>query len=139
MMFDFVNDYRKRKSCYLLILQSRFVFCIMFYFVKTPWILKKFYAGCTWSMPRDKKIIYLTFDDGPHPVASPVILDELKKYNAKATFFCIGKNVVEQPDMYRRILMEGHRVGNHTYHHVNGWKTPDKAYFEDIRQAAAHI
>jgi peptidoglycan/xylan/chitin deacetylase (PgdA/CDA1 family) len=111
----------------------------MFYFIKTPWILKKYYAGCTWNMPRDKKIIYLTFDDGPHPVATPFILDALKKFNAKGTFFCIGKNVVEQHDLYRRMLMEGHRVGNHTQHHVNGWKTPDKKYFEDIRQAATYI
>lgn len=90
-------------------------------------------------MPRDKKIIYLTFDDGPHPVATPFILDELKKYNAKATFFCIGKNVAEQHDLYRRILMEGHRVGNHTHRHLNGWKTPDQIYFEDIHRAAGYI
>ncbi len=111
----------------------------MFYFIKTPWILKKFYSGCTWNMERDKKIIYLTFDDGPHPLATPFILDELKKYNAKGTFFCIGKNVVEQHDLYRRILTEGHRVGNHTHTHVNGWKTPDRLYIEDIHKAASYI
>jgi len=90
-------------------------------------------------MERDKKIIYLTFDDGPHPIATPFILDELKKYNAKATFFCIGKNVVEEHDLYRRILMEGHRVGNHSHTHVNGWKTADRAYIEDIQHAASYI
>jgi len=111
----------------------------MFYRVKTPWFLKKFYRGCTWNMANDKKTIYLSFDDGPHPVATPFILDELKKYNAKGTFFCIGKNVVGHHDIYRRILADGHRVGNHTHHHLNGWKTPDKKYFEDIRQAALYI
>jgi len=111
----------------------------MFYFIKTPWVLKKFYGGCIWNMPNDKKIIYLTFDDGPHPVATPFILEELKKYNAKGTFFCIGKNVIEQHDLYKRILTEGHRVGNHTHHHLNGWKTPDKTYFDDILQAASYI
>ena len=69
------------------------------YFVKTPWLLKKIYPGCIWDIPAREKILYLTFDDGPHPVATPFVLDELKKYNAKATFFCIGKNV----DDYIRI------------------------------------
>ena len=90
-------------------------------------------------MPRDQKIIYLTFDDGPHPVATPFILDALKKYNAQATFFCIGKNVIEHHDLYRRIISEGHRVGNHTHRHVNGCKTPDAVYFEDIQKAAGYI
>jgi peptidoglycan/xylan/chitin deacetylase (PgdA/CDA1 family) len=111
----------------------------MFYFVKTPWLLRKWYAGCVWSMPADEKIIYLTFDDGPHPVATPFVLDELKKYQAKATFFCIGKNVIEQPQLYRRILEEGHRTGNHTHNHLNGWKAADKNYFQNIQEAAAYI
>jgi peptidoglycan/xylan/chitin deacetylase (PgdA/CDA1 family) len=118
---------------------AHFVSCVMFYFIKTPWFLKKFYAGCTWNMPRDQKIIYLSFDDGPHAVATPFILEQLKKYNATGTFFCIGKNVVEEPALYRRIITEGHRVGNHTHHHMNGWKTADKKYFEDIREAATYI
>ena len=111
----------------------------MFYFVKTPWLLKKYYSKCIWQIDTDQKIIFLSFDDGPHPLATPFILDELKKYNALATFFCIGKNVIEQPDLYRRILEEGHRVGNHTYHHVNGWKVSDENYFRDIVQASAYI
>jgi peptidoglycan/xylan/chitin deacetylase (PgdA/CDA1 family) len=111
----------------------------MFYFVKTPWLLQKWYSGCVWNIPTEENIIYLTFDDGPHPTATPFILDELKKYRAKATFFCIGKNVIEQPQLYRRILDEEHRVGNHTYNHLNGWKTADKDYFQNIQQAAAYI
>jgi len=111
----------------------------MFYFVKTPWLLKKCYPSCIWNMSLKEKKIYLTFDDGPHPVATPFVLDELKKYKAKATFFCIGKNVVEHPDIYKQILFEGHRVGNHTHNHLNGWKAKDKDYFENIREAKKYI
>jgi len=84
---------------------------------------KWLYPGYLWSMPRQQKKIYLSFDDGPHPVATEFVLDELKKYNAKATFFCIGKNVAAHPGTYKRILSEGHATGNHTHDHVNGWKT----------------
>ena len=111
----------------------------MFYFVKTPWLLKKFYPSCIWEIHTQKKIIYLTFDDGPHPIATPFVLHELNKYNAKATFFCIGKNVAEHPDIYKKILNEGHRVGNHTHNHLNGWKTSDSEYLSNIEQAAKYI
>jgi peptidoglycan/xylan/chitin deacetylase (PgdA/CDA1 family) len=111
----------------------------MFYFVKTPWLLKKYYPGCIWNIPGDGKKIYLSFDDGPHPVATPFVLDELKKYNAKATFFCIGKNVAQHNDIYKRILDEGHRTGNHTNNHLNGWKVTDDEYFKNIREAAKYI
>ena len=87
----------------------------------------------------DEKILYLSFDDGPHPVATPLVLDLLKQYGARATFFCIGKNVQEHPQIYRRILSEGHRVGNHTHNHLNGWKVSDEAYIENIRLAARYI
>ena len=111
----------------------------MFYFVKTPWLLKKIYPRSVWNIPTKEKILYLTFDDGPHPAATPFILEELEKYNAKATFFCIGKNVKEQPQLYRKILDGDHRVGNHTHNHLNGWKTPDKEYFGNIIQASKYI
>lgn len=113
----------------------------MFYLVKTPWWLKKWYPDLIWDIPHpaDERVLYLTFDDGPHPRATPFVLDTLRTYGAKATFFCIGKNVQEHPHLYKRILEEGHRVGNHTQHHVNGWKTRDKAYLEDVRQAATYI
>lgn len=111
----------------------------MFYLVKTPWWLKRFYSTLVWHIPVKEKVLYLSFDDGPHPVATPFVLDELKKYGAKATFFCIGKNVQEYPQLYKRILSEGHRVGNHTQNHLNGWKVTDKEYLENIRQAARYI
>lgn len=97
--------------------------------------------GLTWDIPSssDEKVLYLTFDDGPHPRATPYVLDVLRAHGAKATFFCIGKNVQEHPQIYKRILGEGHRTGNHTQHHVNGWKARDKAYLEDVSQAAGYI
>lgn len=109
----------------------------MFYFTKTPFWLKMLYPTCLWNYKPDgtQKKIYLSFDDGPHDTATPFVLDELKKYNARATFFCIGKNVLAEPLIYKRILMEGHRVGNHTQNHLNGWKTDNKIYLENIENA----
>ena len=120
---------------------SPYLTLLMLYLVKTPWWLKKWYGGLVWDIPAtgDDKVLYLTFDDGPHPVATPFVLDILARYGAKGTFFCIGKNVQEHPQIYRRILEEGHRVGNHTQHHLNGWKTSDAAYLNDIRQASHYI
>ncbi|MBS1577080.1 MAG: polysaccharide deacetylase family protein [Bacteroidetes bacterium] len=109
------------------------------YFVKTPWWLKKIYSSYVWSINTKKKILYFTFDDGPHPEATPFVLDELKKYKALATFFCIGKNVIEHPMIYKRILDEGHTVGNHTQNHLNGWKADNDQYMKDIAEAAQYI
>ena len=112
----------------------------MFYTIKTPWLLKRImYPSLIWDKPAEEKILYLTFDDGPHVNATPFVLDQLKQYNAKATFFCIGKNVVQHPAIYRRILDEGHKAGNHTFSHLNGWKTNDKTYFKNIFEAAKYI
>lgn len=107
----------------------------MFYLVKTPWLLKKTYPECVWEIKTKEKVLYITFDDGPHEVATPFVLEELKKYNAKATFFCIGKNVEEHFEIYKKIIDEGHSVGNHTYDHLNGWKTKDEKYLDDIFKA----
>ena len=111
----------------------------MFYFVKTPGWLKRIYDSYIWSIPVNDKILYLTFDDGPHPEATPFVLKELKKHNALATFFCIGKNVVSYPGIYKQIKNEGHSVGNHTYNHLNGWKTSNDDYLKDIALASHEI
>ena len=111
----------------------------MFYFKKIPWLVKKAYPECTWNIPTEEKILYLTFDDGPHPEATPFVLEELKKHEAKATFFCVGKNVKEHFSVYQQMIAEGHRPGNHTYNHLNGWKTEDKRYIEDVEEAAKII
>lgn len=109
------------------------------YFIKTPKWLKILYRSYIWNIPTDEKALYLTFDDGPHAVATNFVLDELKKYNAKATFFCIGKNVVAEKATYQRILEEGNTVGNHTHNHLNGWKTKDREYIANILEAAQFI
>jgi peptidoglycan-N-acetylglucosamine deacetylase len=109
------------------------------YFIKTPWVVKKLFSSYTWDMPADENNLYLSFDDGPHPEITAWVLDELKKYNATGTFFCIGKNVALYPEVYNRILAEGHVVGNHTYDHLNGWKTKTNAYVENVQQAALKI
>lgn len=98
-----------------------------------------FYPALTWRIKTTEKKIYLTFDDGPHETATPFVLDLLKEYNAKATFFCIGQNVVDHPDIYARIIAEGHSVGNHTMNHINGWKVSDDIYMDEIKQASQYI
>ncbi len=83
--------------------------------------------------------VYLTFDDGPHPTATSYILDQLAKYDAKATFFCIGKNVQAHQQQYNKIIAAGHAVGNHTHNHMNGWHTKTAIYLKNILQASQHI
>jgi len=109
------------------------------YLVKTPFWLRAFYPSCTWKIPGTEKVIYLSFDDGPHAEATPFVLAELKKFNAKASFFCIGKNVAAHQNLYAQIIQEGHTVGNHTYDHVNGWKTDTAHYIQNIEQAGKYI
>ena len=112
----------------------------MLFAKNAPWYIKAVMpSSLIWSLPNADNHVYLTFDDGPHPLATPFVLDCLKQYNAKATFFCIGKNVVEQPAIYQRILAEGHAVGNHTMNHLNGFKTPAEDYIQNIELAQSHI
>jgi len=102
------------------------------YFVKTPKFVKWIFPKRIWAFSRLEKGVHLTFDDGPIPEVTPWILDLLKEYNAKATFFCIGENVAKHPEIFKRILAEGHSVGNHTFNHLNGWKTKTSEYIENI-------
>lgn len=110
-----------------------------FYIVTAPWWMRTLFPGCTWDIKTDEKIIYLTFDDGPHPVITPFVLNELKQYDAKATFFCIGDNVRKFPDTYNMVIKEGHSVGNHTMHHLNGWNCTNGQYLNDINEAKTVI
>ena len=105
------------------------------YFVKTPWYLKSVYPSLVWDMPKSRAL-YLTFDDGPVPGVTDLVLDILAQYHAKATFFCIGDNIQKHPDLFARIISEGHAVGNHTFHHVNGWRTEVPAYIHEVRLCA---
>jgi len=111
----------------------------MFHFVKKPKWLRRFYGDCIWEMDTSQKTIYLTFDDGPDPSETPFVLDQLKKYNATATFFCIGENVAKHPDLYNAVVDAGHATGNHSYSHLDGWKTGNRKYYHDIAMAQQHI
>ncbi len=122
----------KKKSAFSFLKKDR-------YFIKTPGWLKRLYPHCIWDMEKKEKTLYLSFDDGPHPFVTPFVLDTLKRYDAKATFFCIGENVVKYPEVYRQVLEAGHATGNHTQHHINGWKTEDNSYLADIKEAGKHI
>ena len=135
----FVKDYQGETLQVYNVLPKKTIFNSMFYLKKTPAIFRKIFKDRTWKIDTDENLLYLTFDDGPHPEATPFVLDELKKINAKGTFFCVGKNVKENFSIYQRIIAEGHKVANHTFSHLNGWKTDDKIYLEDIAKAAKII
>ncbi len=88
----------------------------------------------TWEFPASGKKLYLTFDDGPTPGTTPQILEILQRHEAKATFFCVGENVVKHPDIYQMILASGHGVGNHGYNHLKGWETDTATYTENVKK-----
>jgi peptidoglycan/xylan/chitin deacetylase (PgdA/CDA1 family) len=104
------------------------------YLAKTPGIVKPVYKDLVWNISTEKKEVFLTFDDGPTLEITDQTLDILASFKAKATFFCVGKNIAEHPELYARILAEGHQTGNHTNDHVNGWKTTDYTYFKNVLQ-----
>jgi peptidoglycan/xylan/chitin deacetylase (PgdA/CDA1 family) len=102
-----------------------------------PWL----YPTLIWRMPDKDKTVYLTFDDGPHPKATSFVLEQLVAYQAKATFFCVGKNILLYPHLVDRLVQEGHRLGNHTFHHLNGWQAPENDYLHSVelnRQLTHH-
>ncbi|RZL31874.1 MAG: polysaccharide deacetylase family protein, partial [Pedobacter sp.] len=102
------------------------------YLVKTPLLLKWFYSALLWNKSRSEKIVYLTFDDGPIPNVTDFVLNTLKTFNIKATFFCIGDNILKHPEVFARLKNEGHAVGNHTFNHLNGWKTDNETYLHNV-------
>lgn len=106
----------------------------MFYWIKTNVLIKKIFPNYVWDLPNNENKIYLTFDDGPTPEITEWILQELNRYNAKATFFCIGKNIEKYPELFDKLISEGHAIGNHTFNHLNGWKTSTIEYLENSIQ-----
>ncbi|MFY7988459.1 MAG: polysaccharide deacetylase family protein [Flavobacterium sp.] len=101
--------------------------------IKTNRWIKKIFNNLVWDKPNSDKKIYLTFDDGPIPDVTEWVLDVLKSENIKATFFCIGDNIKKYPEFYKRILKEGHQTGNHTFNHLNGWKTETSHYVDNFK------
>lgn len=99
---------------------------------RTPSILPWLYPSLHWRLPTERNELYLTFDDGPIPGPTEFVLDTLKRYALKATFFCIGNNISKYPEIFQRLAGEGHRIGNHTFNHVSGWSIRAADYLEDI-------
>ena len=102
------------------------------YTVRPPIALRWFYPTLTWHRSRAEKRIFLTFDDGPIPDVTPFVINTLKRYGIKATFFCVGENIKKHPDLFDCLTKNGHRIGNHTYNHLNGWNTPDGTYLQNV-------
>jgi peptidoglycan/xylan/chitin deacetylase (PgdA/CDA1 family) len=109
------------------------------YLVKTPRVVQKFFPNYSWRIRTEKKEIYLTFDDGPVPDFTPWVLDTLKKFDAKATFFCVGENIEKYPHIYRQIITDNHSIGNHTFNHLQGWKTSTTKYIKNIIKAESYL
>lgn len=105
--------------------------------VRPPQLLRSFYKGSLWRMEKTQPVIYLTFDDGPIPELTPWVLDVLKQYQVKATFFCVGENISKNPELFERLKEEGHQVGNHTFNHIKGWKVNKSKYLNNIEKCQA--
>ena len=104
------------------------------YLVKTPKFVHRLFPKRVWAFPNSKNSVYLTFDDGPIPIVTPWVIKVLKQYKSKATFFCIGDNVTKHENIFQQIIEEGHSIGNHTYHHLNGWSTKTKDYINNCEK-----
>jgi peptidoglycan-N-acetylglucosamine deacetylase len=104
---------------------------------RTPSLLTSIFPTLLWRMPEHDQSIYLTFDDGPIPGPTEFVLETLKKFQAKATFFCIGENIEKHPFVFNEIVLAGHSIGNHTFNHLKGWSTSSEKYFENVRQCDA--
>jgi peptidoglycan/xylan/chitin deacetylase (PgdA/CDA1 family) len=103
-----------------------------FFLHRSPTWLRWLLSDYTWTVNTLEKEIYLTFDDGPIPEVTEYVMDELERHQAEATFFCIGDNVRKHPDIFRELKRKGHSVGNHTFNHLNGWKTDNATYLDNF-------
>lgn len=108
-------------------------------YFSAPNFIRKLFPALIWSFPDEEKTVFLTFDDGPNPDVTPWVLEKLAEYEAKATFFCLGKNVEQYPDVYQMIIDAGHAVGNHSYSHIKGWGVGVSDYIQDFDLAANFI
>ena len=109
------------------------------HFFTVPSTIQWLIPSCTWRKEGQEKVIYLTFDDGPHPEITAWVINELKKHQIKATFFCVGDNLKKHPETAKQLLTEGHQIGNHTMHHIKGWKHKNVDYLKDIEDCDTEI
>ncbi len=105
----------------------------MLYSVNSRYIKRISHKNIFWNIPTERKEVFLTFDDGPVPETTEFVLEQLDKFNAKATFFCVGDNIRKNTSLFEKIQKQGHGVGNHTFHHLNGWKHSLKSYVDNVR------
>lgn len=110
----------------------------MNFWVKTNPIVKLLFPKYIWDIPNCENKVFLTFDDGPTPEITEWVLEQLKLYNAKATFFCIGQNIEKYPKIFDRLISEGHAIGNHTFNHLKGWNTSNDNYIENIKKCSVY-
>lgn len=107
--------------------------------VQFPAVLRPFMGKLTWRKDPSEKVVYLTFDDGPVPEVTPLVLDILDKYNLKATFFCVGENVQKYPEVYTNVLQRGHKTGNHSFNHLKGFSVTTQEYVDNVQKASELI
>jgi peptidoglycan/xylan/chitin deacetylase (PgdA/CDA1 family) len=112
----------------------------MNFWIKTNYFVKKIFHNYVWDIPNNENKVYLTFDDGPTPEVTEWTLNQLKKYDVKATFFCIGKNIEKYPTIFTKVINDGHAIGNHTFNHLKGWECSTENYINDVKlcQFAIH-
>lgn len=107
--------------------------------IQVPDVLRPLLGKLTWRRDSSSKVIYITFDDGPVPEVTPLVLDLLDKHNIKATFFCVGDNVRKHPEVYAEVLRRGHKTGNHTFNHIKGFSFSEEEYVANVEKAAEYI
>ena len=107
--------------------------------IQVPDLLRPLLGKLTWRRDPSSKVIYITFDDGPVPEVTPLVLDLLDKYNIKATFFCVGDNVRKHPEVYAEVVRRGHKTGNHTFNHIKGFSFSEDEYVANVEKAAEYI
>ena len=113
--------------------------CFAMHFFSVPSTIQRLIPSCTWRRAVSEKVIFLTFDDGPHPRITPWVLDLLRQFDARATFFCVGDNLEKFPEVARLTLEQGHTLANHTMHHVKGWKTSNREYVKEIQDCELQL
>eukprot|EP01137_Pigoraptor_chileana_P007636 Opistho-2@53467 len=111
----------------------------MSFWVKTNRLVKWIFPKYVWDIPSKGNKVFLTFDDGPIPEITEWVLEQLKRFDAKATFFCIGENIEKHPEIFQKALREGNAIGNHTFNHLKGWKTENKSYFDNVKRCDESI
>jgi len=123
----------------LYLLAHFFYLSPMSFWVKTNRIIKWLFPSYVWAIANKENKVYLTFDDGPTPEITEWVLEQLKNFDAKATFFCIGNNIEKHPEIFEKVLAAGHVIGNHTFNHLKGWNTPFSIYLDNVKKCDDYL